>query len=305
MTVLPIILPIFVLILLGWTLRRWGGLADGFWRDLERLIYFVFFPALLFHSLSRGGLDLGAAWPMLLVGIAYTLVGIGLGRLSGTFFQDPPRVYAAAFQASFRFNSYIGLAVAGAMHGQDGIAAIGLLMGFLVPIANLAAVAVLARHGQRRGQWLREILGNPLILATVGGLLFAVLGLSLPAVADGTLALLAQASLPLGLIAVGAGLRLAALDQARGHLWYGITVKLLVLPATACLLALAVGLDGLWLDIAVLLAALPVSTVAYVLANRMGGDGQIIAAQVSLSTLLAMVTLPGWLWVAGQLAGGE
>lgn len=302
MSIVSIILPIFALILLGWSIRRWGGQSDGFWRDLERLIYFVFFPALLFHSLSRGSLDLRSAWPMVLVGIVYTLIGMALGRLSKTLFQDPPRVYAAAFQCSFRFNSYIGLAVAGALHGKDGIAAIGLLMGFLVPIANLASVAVLARHGE--GRWVREILGNPLILSTVGGVVFGVAGISLPAVVDSTLELLARASLPLGLIAVGAGLRLEALDHARGHLWYGTAVKLLILPATAWLLGLAAGLVGIWLDTAVLLAALPVSTVAYVLANRMGGDGQIIAAQVSLTTLLSMATLPAWLWVARNLAGG-
>lgn len=301
MPIVPIILPIFALILLGWAIHRWGRLANPFWADLERLIYFVFFPALLFHSLSHGSIDLGAAWPMVAVGMLFTLAGMALGRLSKNLFHDPPQVYAAAFQCSFRFNSYIGLAVAGALHGKAGIAAIGLLMGFLVPMANLAAVSVLARHG--KGRWIRELLGNPLILATVGGMVFGVAGLSLPAVADGTLELLARASLTLGLIAVGAGLRLDALDHARGHLWYGTGVKLLALPAIAWALSLTFDLAGIWRDTAILMAALPVSTVAYVLANRMGGDGRVSAAQVTLTTLLSMVTLPFWLWVA-RGAGG-
>lgn len=296
MSIVAIILPIFALILLGWAIRRFGRLSAAFWGDLERLIYFVFFPALLFHSLSHGSLDLRAAWPMAATGVLFTLAGMGLGRLSKRLFADPPRVYAAAFQCSFRFNSYIGLAVAGALYGKDGIAAIGLLMGVLVPMANLASVAVLARHGE--GSWMREILGNPLILSTVSGLVFGLAGLSLPAVADGTLELLARASLPLGLIAVGAGLRLDSLDHARGHLWYGVAVKLLVLPALAWALSGLFGLQGMWRDTAILMAALPVSTVAYVLANRMGGDGQVSSAQVALTTLLSMLTLPFWLWVA-------
>lgn len=296
MSLAPIVLPIFALILLGFGIRRRGALGEVFWGDLERLVYFVFFPALLFQSLSHGSLDLGAAWPMVAVGLLFTLGGIGLGLLSRVLFRDPPRVYAAAFQASFRFNSYVGLAIAGGLHGQAGIAALGLLMGFLVPLANLASVLVLARHGE--GRWLRELAGNPLILATLGGLAFALAGLSLPAAADGTLELLARASLPLGLIAVGAGLRLDALGQARGHLWYGTAVKLMVLPALAWGLAWAFGLAGIWRDTAILLAALPVSTVAYVLANRMGADGRVSAAQVTLTTLLSMATLPFWLWVA-------
>jgi malonate transporter and related proteins len=296
MPITLIILPIFALILMGWAARRWLEDADTFWRGLERLIYFVFFPALLFHTLSHARMDFGAATPMLLVGIGYTLAGMGLGYLSKFLFHDPPRVFASAFQCSFRFNSYVGLAVAGAMHGQAGIAAIGLLMGFLVPLANVAAVAVLARHG--KGDWLKSILGNPLILATAGGVAFSQAGLALPATLDAILELLSRASLPLGLIAVGAGMRLSGLGHARGHLWYGVGVKLLVLPAIAWLLGRAAGLTGLWFDTALLLAALPHSTVAYLLAVRMGADGQVTANQISVTTLLSMLTLPLWLALA-------
>jgi predicted permease len=294
-----VILPIFVLILLGFGLKRWSRVREEFWRDLEQLIFFLFFPALLFHTLSHAEIDIEAATPMLLTGVLYTLVGMGLGYLSKYLFQDPPKVFASAFQCSFRFNSYVGLAVAGALYGKPGIAAIGLLMGFLVPMANVAAVSLLARHGE--GKWLSSVLGNPLILATAGGIAFSLSGLKLPALLDHTLELLARASLPLGLMAVGAGMRLTGLSHARGHLWYGVTVKLLVLPAIAWGLALLFGLTGLWFQTAILLAALPHSTVAYVLAVRMGGDGQVTAAQVTATTLLSMLTLPFWLGLAGVL----
>jgi malonate transporter len=122
--------------------------------------------------------------------------------------------------------------------------------------------------------------------------------LSLPATVDATLELLSRASLPLGLIAVGAGMRLGGLGHARGHLWYGVGVKLLVLPAIAWFLGRAVGLGGLWFDSALLLAALPHSTVAYLLAVRMGADGQVTANQISATTLLSMLTLPLWLALA-------
>ncbi|NWG87542.1 MAG: AEC family transporter [Hydrogenophilaceae bacterium] len=296
MDIVVVILPIFALILLGWALKRWAGTAEAFWRDLERLIYYVFFPALLFHSLSHTEIDLDQAWPMLVTGILFTLIGMGLGYLSKGLFHDPPRVFAAAFQCSFRFNSYVGLAVAGALHGPAGIAAIGLLMGFLVPLANVASVWVLARHGE--GNWLKETLANPLIMATAGGIAFSLAGLELHPLLDHTLELLARASLPLGLIAVGAGLKLAGLGHARGHLWYGVTVKLVVLPAIAWGIAAGFGLTGVWFETAILMAALPVSTVAYVLAVRMQADGQVIAAQVAVTTLLSMLTLPIWLGLA-------
>lgn len=297
MTVAGTIGPIFLLILLGAAMRRWFGLQHDFWPQLDRLIYYVFFPALLFHTLSHFSIDLGAAAPMMGVALLFMGAGILLGLLAKPLFHAPPKVYAATFQSAFRFNSYVGLAIAGSLHGQAGLAAIGLLMGFMVPIANVASVLMLARHSE--SHWLREILLNPLILATAGGIVFSLAGWQLPAMVNSTLKLLSQASLPMGLIAVGAGLRLKGLHQQQGTLWYGVVVKLLLLPAIAWGLARGFGLVGVYFDIAIVMAALPVSTMAYVLATRMGGDGDTIAAQVMLSTLLAALTLPLWLWLLG------
>lgn len=288
-----VIIPIFALILLGHVLRRMMAFRDDFWSQLDKLIYFVFFPALLFHSLSGFHIDFASAVPMLEVGVLFMLVGMGLGYAAKYLFRAPPPVFASAFQCSFRFNSYVGLSVAGALHGQQGIAAIGLLMGFLVPMANIASVWALAKHGE--GNWLREILLNPLIMATVAGIAFSLAGWSLPESLRTTIGLLSQASLPMGLIAVGAGLHLRGMNHHRGTLWYGVTVKLVVLPAVAWGLAILFGLREVYLHAVVLMAALPLSTVSYVLAVRMGGDGNIAAAQVAVTTVLAMVTLPLWL----------
>ncbi len=291
------ILPVFALILLGAGLRRLIGFREDFWSQLDKLVYFVFFPALLFHSLSGFRVDFASAAPMLEAGVLFMLAGMILGYAAKYLFRDPPRVFASAFQCSFRFNSYIGLALAGSLHGQQGIAAIGLLMGFLVPMANIASVWALARHGE--GNWLREIFLNPLIMATAGGITFSLAGWHLPESLRATIALLSQASLPMGLIAVGAGLRLQGLNRHRGTLWYGVAVKLGVLPAVAWGLAVLFGLHAVYFHAVVLMAALPLSTVSYVLAARMGGDGNIVAAQVLLTTLLAMASLPLWLLLMG------
>src|SRR5664279_4639732 len=119
MFVAQVITPIFLLILLGAVMRRWFGLREDFWPQLDRLIYFVFFPALLFNSLSHFKIDLGVATPMLLVSALYMFAGIILGYVAKFIFNAPPKVFAATFQSSFRFNSYVGLAIAGGLHGQD------------------------------------------------------------------------------------------------------------------------------------------------------------------------------------------
>jgi predicted permease len=297
MTVAQTIIPIFLLILLGVAMRRWFGLREDFWPQMDSLIYYVFFPALLFNTLAHFEIDLRAATPMLIVATLFMCAGIALGYIAKYFIDAPAKVYSATFQSSFRFNSYVGLAIAGGLHGHEGLAAIGLLMGFMVPLANVASVLMLARHSE--SHWLKEILLNPLIIATAGGIVFSLANIPLPAMFNSTLGLLAQASLPLGLVAVGAGLRVRGLHSHPGTLWYGVAVKLLALPTIAWGLAAVFGLGGLYLHIPVLMAALPVSTVAYVLAKRMGGDGDTIAAQVMLSTLLSALTLPLWLLLMG------
>lgn len=284
MFVAQIIVPIFLLILLGVSMRRWFGLREDFWPQMDRLVYHVFFPALLFSTLSHFEVDLGAATPMLSAAALFMCSGIVLGYAAKYLVHAPPKVYSATFQTSFRFNSYVGLAIAGGLHGHAGLAAIGILIGFMVPLANVAAVLMLARHSE--SHWLKEILLNPLIVATAGGITFSLFGWHLPGMLDAMLGLLSQASLPLGLVVVGAGLRMQGLHRHAGTLWYGVTVKLLVLPAIAWGLARAFGLSGVYFHIVVLLAALPVSTVAYVLAKRMGGDGDTIAAQVMLIPFL-------------------
>lgn len=288
-----IILPDFALILLGFGLRRFLHLGDHFWGGLEKLVYFVLFPALLFNALARAHIDFRTAAPLLVSGVLIMLCGILLGLLAKPLFRRPPMVFASQFQGAFRFNSYIGLAVAGQLHGTAGVAAMGMLVGSMVPLANLGAVWMLARH-TNAGLW-RELLRNPLIHATLAGLAFNLAGFSLPRPVGVFLGHLADSSVTLGLLAVGAALRLRGASGNHAQGVYLMAVKLLAVPACAWLVARQLGLTGVYFDTAVLFAALPTATSAYILAIRMGGDGPGTAWLISANTLAAMLTLPIWL----------
>jgi len=295
MSIALALLPDFALILLGLALRRTMHLGDHFWTGLERLVYFVLFPALLFHALVRTPIDWQAAPPLLATGAASMLAGMLLGLAARPFSGVTPLSFASQFQCAFRFNSYIGLAVAGNLHGATGIAAMGLLTGAMVPLANLAAVWALARHGSL-GVW-RELAKNPLILATLAGLAWNLAGWPMPQPALKFLARLAEASIALGLLAVGAALRVRGAfgDGGRGTAVWFMAVKLLAMPAAALGIAAAFKLDRVYFDVAVAFAALPAASSAYILTQRMGGDGARVAWLISATTLAAMLTLPFWL----------
>jgi malonate transporter len=293
-----LLLPDFALILLGFALRRMLQLGDHFWSGVERLVYYVLFPALLFNALLRTRIDWTAAAPLLATAFAALVGGMLLGLLGRALLRLPPRTFASVFQCAFRYNSYIGLAVAGKLYGADGIAVMGIVVGAMVPPANIAAVWMLARHGEV-GIW-RELVRNPLILATVAGLLGNVAGLALPSPLTQFLGRLGEAAIALGLLAVGAALKLHGRESLgvgrAGTAWF-LAVKLLALPLVAWWMARWFGLTGLYRDVVLVFAALPTASSAYILAVRMGGDGASTAWLISASTLLAMITLPFWLSV--------
>ena len=312
------LLPDFALILLGAGLRHVLSLGDHFWNGLEKLVYYVLFPALLFGGLVKTHIDWSGAAPM--IGVA--AAGMGTGMLLGLaarLLPISPISFASQYQCAFRFNSYIGLAVAGTLYGVPGIAAMAIVIGLMVPPANLAAVWMLARHGEA-GVW-RELARNPLVLATLAGIAANLVGFAPPEVLLRFLGRLGEAAIALGLLAVGSGLRLVGAGSERfprdivagtpgdieevrwgntaGHAAAGylLLVKLVVMPATALLLIRCLGLSGIHADIALAFCALPTASSAYILARRMGGDGVRVAWLVSLSTLLGMLSLPLWLAV--------
>ena len=292
MSIATILLPDFALILIGFALFRYTGWGPVFWSGLEKLIYFVLFPALLFYSTSRAPLDSNSTSKLIQVAMMAVLSGIALGWLAKPLFRVGPMIFESGVQTAFRFNSYIALAVAYRLGGDEGTALMALIIGFAVPTCNLAAVHALAHQS---GGLLREIVRNPLLIATASGLLFNLAGLQLPEVAHLILVRLGNASIALGLIAVGAGLRLTGLSEGRGIGAYFLAVKLLALPAITYAAALWLELSPLQMQIAVMFAALPTASSAYVLAVRMGGDGPLVAFLISASTMLSLFTLPLWL----------
>ncbi|MGE5471883.1 MAG: AEC family transporter [Bacteroidota bacterium] len=298
MNTVLLLLPDFALILLGAGIRRWMHLGDHFWSGVEKLVYFILFPALLINAIVKTRLDLGAALPLLATAFAAMAGGMLLGLLAKLVTRLPPLTFASLFQCGYRFNSYIALAVAGMLFGSPGIATMGLIVGTAVPVVNLVSVWMLARHGDS-GLW-REVARNPLIWGTAAGFLLNLAGFVPPAPLQAFLGRLADASIALGLITVGAALRLGGSPGVRGISLWLLAVKLLALPVMAAVVGRQLGLDGLNYQVVVLFAALPTASSAYILAMRMGGDGKSVAWLISATTLGSMLTLPLWAaWLLG------
>jgi len=288
-----LLLPDFALIVIGWLVCRHTPLNRPVWDGIERLVYYLLFPALLFNSILRHPLALNSALPLAAGGLGVVTVGVVAAYALKAVPGVDPRLHASGAQTAFRFNSYVALALAERLAGTAGLAWIALIVSVCVPLCNVAAVWPLARHGGQH--YLRELARNPLILATGTGLLCNLLGLRLPALADTTLARIGAAALPLGLMAVGAGLQLGALREGPGLAAALMSIRHALMPAAALAGIALTSLPSGQQAVLMAFAAMPTASSAYVLSVRMGGHGPYTAGLVTLSTLIGMVALPAWL----------
>jgi predicted permease len=285
-----LLLPDFLLIVGGFLVCRFTALDRAVWNATERLVYWLLFPVLLFTAIVRTPLDLGASFGLGLGGWAVVGGGFALTVALRHWPGVDARRLSSGAQVAFRFNSYVALALAERIGGSAGVAWIALLVALCVPLCNLGAVWSLARHGGQNT--LRELAHNPLIIATVAGLLANLAGLRLPDTAATVLGRIGAAALPLGLMAVGAGLALGGLQKAPRLAAALLSIRHLLLPLVGLGVGLLLGLPTGQAQILVAFAALPTASSCYVLAARMGGDGPYVAGLVTASTLLGMLSVP-------------
>ncbi len=289
-----LLLPDFSLILCGYLVCRYTALNRPVWEQVEKLVYFLFFPILLFYSVVKSPLDLAATSSLIVAGLSLAACGIGLSYalpyLPGLRSRLDLREHAASAQIAFRFNSFVGLAMAERLAGPEGLLLLAVLIGVCVPIFNTAAVWPMARHAQTHLG--RELMRNPLIIATASGLIANLLGFRLPALLEPSVSRIGAASLALGLMAAGAGLRFGSLAQAKTLAVAVLGIKHVLMPLIAFGLGRLLQLNPTQAVVLMAFSALPTAPTAYVLAARMGYDGALVAGLVTLSTLCALLSLP-------------
>lgn len=297
LAILSALIPTFALIVLGFILRQRKFLPDAFWPGAEKLTYYVTFPALLFSNTARA--DLGS---LPLAGIATAMLGTVfictvLILIAKPVLKVGNPAFSSLFQGAIRPNTYIGLAVAAALLGEAGLTVTALCVALVVPTVNVLSVLACAHWGDNDRtpgavSLLRDVMRNPLLMACVLGIGINMTGFGLPPVLGPFLEVLGRAALPIGLLAVGAGLDLSAARRAGGSVGFSTLGKLVISPAIAAGLCLLLGLPQVELAAVVLYAGLPCSASAFVLARLMGGDAPMMASIITVHTLVAIVSIP-------------
>jgi len=294
------LIPTFLIIATGWLCRATGFVNEQQWSGMERVTYVIFFPALVIDTLSRADLS---SVPVLgvggaLVGSILSMAALVLALrpvLERHFGIDGPS-FTSIFQGATRWNTFVGLAVAGSLFGQRGIALIAVAIAAMVPLLNLLAFYVFIRFaGQpRRSPFdiLRSFVTNPFIWSCAVGLALNLLAPPLPKPLAAYIDIIGRAALAAGLLIVGAGLDIRRL--ARPGLPHALSagLKLVLLPVMAGTLAGFMGVTGDDMTVTIIAASVPSASAAYVLARQMGGNAGLMAEILTLQTLLALLSMP-------------
>ena len=293
------LLPIFLLIALGQLLRKANLVSEETWPGMERISFFVFFPTLLFTTVFKadfGELAAAEAAAGFLTGIGIMLgLMLALRKPMEAALQMSAASFSSIYQATTRWNGFIILAIAEKLAGTQGLAIVAIGIGTMVVPINVVNIAVVTALGEREGPRLnvfRQIATNPLIIAVIAGVITNLTGFQLYAPLETTLDLIAQVSLPLGLVLVGAGLRIRLPSRELIAAIIATVIKLVVMPAVLTACAWWFGARGDTLMVVALCGAGPAAMNGYVVARELGGDAPLFAVIVTLQTVVCFLTIP-------------
>ncbi len=294
------ILPIFLLILIGFALKKYSSLDQPFWDGCEKITYYLLFPCLLLTKTATA--DLSQIDPVPLaytVFSAFIVINLITFALKPTLSIENSR-FSSLHQGAIRFNTYIGLALVGNLLGENGLVIAVVVATLLIPIINVTVIFVLQifntppeQNSNRLAPFpiAKNILSNPLILGCLLGITINLLNLPLPYTLLETLTILGKTSLPLGLLCVGAALTFKELKGSITALSVSTTLKLAIYPIIAYGCATYFGLDNLSKQVVTLFCALPTATASYIMAKKLGGDAILMARIITIQTVLSLISL--------------
>lgn len=304
MYVLNTLLPVFAMVALGMILRKKRFLSDAFVKDINKLVFWVALPVLLFYSIAVSKIDIATAGKTWAVVMSATIATIIAGWVTVRLLKIPKETTGTFLQGAFRGNLlYISLPVivysfktSPAETASSMEALTILVLALIIPVYNVLSVVFLLEscRGSKRVVNVNiagQIIKNPLIIACALGLLYSYFFDSMPIAADRIFSAVGGMSLPLALITVGATLAGRIEPQRFANALAASLLKIFFCPLVGFGVALLIGLTNEQMRVALILLACPTAAASYVMADQMGGDGKLASAIIVITTFLSVLSL--------------
>ena len=296
--VLSSLFPVFTLLLTGSLLKRLKLTNEMFLKLSDRLVYFIFFPVLLFWKIGGAQTNRFVVWNLCIAALVSIAATYTISALALKLFKISSYKAGSFSQSCYRFNTYIGMAIIFYAFGEEGIQYFGILIGFAIPFINILAVSTLIWYSRRTtasghspGIFFKEIVSNPLVLSCAAGLVYSGTGASFPAYIENTFRLISAAALPLALISIGGALTMKGLRGNLAISMLGSIIKLVALPLVGFFVLKELQVDGLAFKVGMIFFTLPTSASIYVLSSQLNSDTDLASSAIVLSTLLSFFSL--------------
>jgi malate permease and related proteins len=301
--ILNTLAPVFLLIALGAAMQRSGFVSPGFLREANRVTYYLGLPALLFSQLVASFHQASGAGLMLGVQLAGTALVMAAAYLIAWLMRVPGTAMGTFVQGSFRGNlAFVGLPIIYALPDTPIAGGLSARTAAVITVApmmvfyNTAGVVVLLLsqhppHWRMILPFLKQLASTPPLIATLAGILFAVMGWTLPAAVDKTFEALGEMALPLALLAVGGALMTVKLGANWPPPLAAALVKTVLSPFFGWMVGRWLGLGGVELKMILLLMATPTAVISYTVAAELKGDEALASGAIVLSVLTSIVTL--------------
>ena len=301
------LLPVFVVILIGFALRRFRVIGEAQWAGLDQICYFVLFPAIIFKEIAvadfTGVPVLAMAGAMMLAVVLMIGLLVVLNRpvMAALGINGPQ--FTSLVQGAARWHTFIAFAIIPLTFGAKALSLGAVSAAAMTPLLNILCVIVMARFAHETyvapGKLLVSILKNPFVFSSLGGVAWQLSGLELPAMALQVLDMIGRGALGLALLTVGAGLRVGSVVKEWQPVALAVILKLVAMPALMALTLWLMGVHGEAFAVVLLCGAVPTGSGAYVLARKLGGDAPMVANMLTVQVIAAVLTIPLVLWLAG------
>jgi len=296
--VLNALFPIFSLLGLGFFLRKLGLTSESFLKSSDKLVYYIFFPIMLFYKIGsapQGGAD---QWLFVLSSLLVLVLMFLISAIVIKFWPIADFQAGSFSQSCYRFNTYIGVAVVLNIFGEAGIAYFGVMIGLAIPLINAFAVSTLIWFSgdesslkSRVRMILQALVGNPLIIGCFSGIIYARIAGTFPLFIGNSLQLISMLALPLALISIGGSLSFKGMKKHLSLSLLAASLKLLVLPLIGFLVYHLFQVSGLPFKTGMIFLCLPASTSIYVLSSQLNSDTELASAAIVISTSLSFISL--------------
>lgn len=298
MIVLNSLFPVFGLLILGGLLKRWNLTNDIFLKTSDKLIYFIFFPIMLFWKIGNAPIGNGSQNGLYLAGIGAVGIVFIVSSLSLKLFRITNYQAGSYSQSCIRFNTYVGVAVVMNALGDEGVFYFSILIGIVIPIINALVIFILVWYsgknyssGQRVKFTAKALVSNPLIIGCMAGVVYSNLVGTFPVFLNNTFNLMSMITLPLALLSIGGALSFDSLKQNLRISLIASSFKMLLLPLIGYTLLQYFQVSGIAFKTGMIFFALPTSTALYVLSGQLNSDTDLASASIVLSTILSFIPL--------------